>query len=78
MPVWMIAADFSFKLNLSGRWVGLSLLAGALLCAGVVATSGIPLFRRILVVFGSGLLLIAEVLAIGAVLVAKGGLEGIQ
>ena len=82
MPVWLLAADFFCErvagTELSGRWLYVSIVAGALLCAGAIVVSGLSVLRRILFVFASWLLLAAEVLVLGAFELSRSGLGGIQ
>ena len=82
MPVWLFVADHCYKLfvrkEFSAGWLYVSIIAGALICAGAIATTGLPAFRRILFVFASWLMLAAEVLLLGVFEFARTGLTGIQ
>ena len=64
MPVWLLVADVVLNLvgetELSGRWLYVSIVAGALICAGAIVASSLSMLKRILLVFGSWLLLAAK------------------
>ena len=82
MPVWLLVADVVLNLvgetELSGRWLYVSIVAGALICAGAIVASSLSMLKRILLVFGSWLLLVAEVLILGVFQLLRSGLTGTQ
>ena len=82
MPVWLLVADYVCKhvagTELSGGWLYVSIVAGALLCAGVVVVSGASVLKRGLFIFASWLLLALEILALGAFELSRSGLSGTQ
>lgn len=82
MPVWLLVADYICKhvagTELSGAWLYVSFVAGALLCAGAVIVSGASVLRRGLLIFASWLVLALEILALGAFELSRSGLVGIQ
>jgi hypothetical protein len=82
MPVWLLLAGNAYKLiagaELSGRWLYVSIIAGAVLCAGSVLTSELPIVRRVVFVFASWLMLAVEVLLLGVFEFSRSGLTGIQ
>jgi hypothetical protein len=55
-----------------------SVIVGALVCAVAIARSSFAVWQRIALVFASWLLLAGEVLTLGAFLLSRGGLRGVQ
>jgi len=81
-PVWMCVVDliaqYLTSASISGAWLYVSILLGAVVCSISIAFSRFNLWERIALVFVSWLLLAGEVLAIGALLIMTHGLQGTQ
>lgn len=82
MPLWLLAADSMIQrfsgTQLSGAWLHVSVIGGALICAVVVAFSRLAVWQRVALMFASWLLLAGEVLILGALELSRNGLAGTQ
>jgi hypothetical protein len=78
LPTLVTAADHFLSLGLSGRWVYIAFAAGMLVCGGIVLTTPCVWWKRLVLLAGTLCLLVIQVLALGAFLLATTGLEGIQ
>jgi hypothetical protein len=82
MPLWLAIADpiskSLFGTELSGRWLYVSVIAGASICAIAVFVSAFSIWQRVALVIGSWVLLAGEVLVLGAFYLSKNGLVGTQ
>lgn len=64
--------------SISGAWLYVGVIAGAVLCAAALAVSDYSTWQRVALVLASWLLMLGEVLLIGAVLLSRDGLTGVQ
>ena len=82
MPLWLLVTDSVIQrftgVPLSGAWLHISVIVAAVFCAVVIAFSRFAVWQRIALVFASWLLLVGEVLTLGAFLLSRDGLRGVQ
>jgi len=82
MPLWLVIADFVSRrlagAEFSGRWLYVSTIAGALICAIAISVSALAVWQRIVFVLSSWTLLVGEVFVLGAFHFSRSGLVGTQ
>lgn len=78
LPTLVTVADHLLSLHLSGRWVYIELVTAVLVCGGIALTAPCVWWKRLALLAGTVCLLVVQVLALGAFLLATTGLEGIQ
>jgi hypothetical protein len=77
-PVWLLVVERLMSAPISGAWLYGSIIIGALVCAVAIAVSSFSVWQRVALVFASWLLLVGEVLTLGAFLMSRHGLRGVQ
>ena len=78
LPTLATVAGHLLSLHLSGRWVYVELASAMLVCGGIVLTAPCAWWKRLALLAGTLCLLVVQILALGAFLLATTGLEGIQ
>jgi len=77
-PVWLLVIGRFTSGHISGAWLYVSVIVGALVCAVAIARSSFAVWQRIALVLASWLLLAGELLTLAAILLSRAGLRGVQ